>query len=117
MTLAPYLVDTCQRYKKGTRQFLQWLSSTASDVAPTEHLFYDELNDRNSDVTSGRLKGKARTQAKQPVRQVTYVLLASFRPLAHSITAAQLAIPSYIMAIMRDVIDSRKECAVFYKAQ
>ncbi|KAF2241563.1 hypothetical protein BU26DRAFT_525064 [Trematosphaeria pertusa] len=114
-----FLVDKYRRYKKDTDEFVQWLAETATKAASVDHLFVD-ASPEGVNTAPGRLKGKARIQAKQQSKQQNSasfrVPLKSFQELADSIVSAKVAVPANIFIILRDCISARKECAAFYGA-
>jgi hypothetical protein len=111
MPLSPQLVDTYRRYKKETDGIVSWLATTATKVGHVEHLFLTN--------GGGRLKGKARLDAKQrhPQQQTIQVPLRSPKQLAGVIGSTNLSVSKSILALLRDVIRARKECDAFYYAQ
>jgi hypothetical protein len=64
MGVAPVLVDTYRRYKKGTENFVQWLAETARGTGQADDVFKAGTKD-NVPSSGGRLKGKARMEAKK----------------------------------------------------
>lgn len=64
MGLAPALVDTYRKYKKGTENFVQWLAGTARATGTVEDVFLAHTQEKLP-TTGGRLKGKARKEAKK----------------------------------------------------
>ncbi|KAL1799870.1 hypothetical protein ACET3X_000212 [Alternaria dauci] len=119
MGLAPLLVDTYRKYKKGTNNFVQWLAETARATGTVN----DVLKDSRQDVvppTGGRLKGVARQQAKKAglthdptiTCQVTN---KSFLTLATAIAADKhTCVPPAVYNMLRAVTQGRKECANWY---
>ena len=64
MGLAPLLVDTYRKYKKGTNNFVQWLAETARATGTVNDVFKDSCQDVVP-PTGGRLKGVASKEAKK----------------------------------------------------
>lgn len=64
--LHPALISTYRRYKNDTNAIASWLASTARSVGfPTDNLSASGGKDKDKPGAGGRLKGKARTEAKK----------------------------------------------------
>lgn len=111
MELTHSLVDTYQRYKKGTENFVQWLSETARATGKVGMLFKPS--------GGGRLKGKARTDAKKAGQLTSHTMyqvhIGSFEDLAHAIVGSETySVPRSALLTLRAVIKGRKRCAAWY---
>jgi hypothetical protein len=119
MSSRPPLVDTYQRYKIGTKAFIQWLATTARATGKVEDVFTTSSAHEQTPTTGGRLKGKARKLAKQerskPVAKTYEVPLNGFPRLAKSVAAAaNVTVPTSMFTILRDIIRARKECVSWF---
>lgn len=120
MALSSDMVDTYRRYKKGTQSFVQWLAQTARSTGTVDKLFIPE---KSAGVpraaTGGRLKGKARKEAKDlAVRTPTTIVISvnQFCTLAKAIATSKkiTTISPAVFQALRAVIGQRKECAQWY---
>jgi hypothetical protein len=122
MSTPPPLVDTYQRYKIGTKAFIQWLATTARATGKVDDVFTTSGAQEQTPPTGGRLKGKARKLAKEekgkPVAKTYEVPLNHFPRLAKSVAAAaNVTVPSSMFTILRDVIRARKECVSWFSGK
>jgi hypothetical protein len=119
MVLAPHLIETYAEYKKGTDTFVQWLVETARATGTVGFLFKSGAKVAALAASAGgRLKGKARKQAKKeaptPVLETQKISINVFDQLAHAIASDKTAkVPSSMFDILRSVIRGRKECAAW----
>ncbi|CAN9098938.1 unnamed protein product [Alternaria alternata] len=119
MGLAPLLVDTYRKYKKGTNNFVQWLAETARATGTVNDVFKDSRQDVVP-PTGGRLKGAARKEAKKAGRTqnataTCQITTKSFLTLATAIAAdKRTSVPPEVFTTLRAVIRGRKDCAVWY---
>lgn len=113
MASAPALSDICCRYKKGTQQFVQWLAQAARSTGTVEHIFAPVQS-----IPKGRLKGKARKQAKQakPGNPMSYeVPIRSIIDLSKAVAQdPNIKIPRAVLTTLSAVIEGRKKCAEWY---
>lgn len=115
MGLPPLLVDTYRRYKKETEVFLNWLAPTARSTGAVDDIFAcNASEDAKLGGRARRPKGKDRKAPKQQPKEYK-IPLSTFARLANAIANAKnITIPRTMVAILRDVIRARKECAEFY---
>ena len=119
MGLAPLLVDTYHKYKKGTNNFVQWLAETARATGTVNDVFKDSRQDVVP-PTGGRLKGATRKEAKkagltQNATATCQITTKSFLALATAIAAdKRTCVPPEVFTTLRAVIRGRKDCAVWY---
>jgi hypothetical protein len=119
MGLAPLLVDTYRKYKKGTNNFVQWLTETARATGTVNDMFKDSRQDVVP-PTGGRLKGAARKEAKKAglthnTTATCQITTKSFLTLATAIAAdKRTCVPSAVFTTLHAVIQGRKDCAVWY---
>ncbi|KAF2274138.1 uncharacterized protein EI97DRAFT_444418 [Westerdykella ornata] len=99
MALSPLLYDTYRRYKAGTKKIVQWLASTARETGTVDDIFLR--------VGKGPT-GKSRSKEDPQVPVHTLSPKALLR-LADAVVTKGITIPHPILAILQDVIDSRKE--------
>jgi hypothetical protein len=120
MALTPHLLETYAEYKKGTDTFVQWLVETARATGTVGFLFKSGVKVAAPTAPAGgRLKGKARKQAKKeapnPVLETQKISINVFDQLAHAIANDKTAkVPPSIFDILRSVIRGRKECAKWF---
>jgi hypothetical protein len=120
MALTPHLLETYAEYKKGTDTFVQWLVETARATGTVGFLFKSGVKVAAPTAPAGgRLKGKARKQAKKeapkPVLETQKISINVFDQLAHAIANDKTAkVPPSIFDILRSVIRGRKECATWF---
>jgi hypothetical protein len=121
MVLAPHLIETYAEYKKGTDTFVQWFVETARATGTVAFLFESGVKVDTPAPTpaGGRLKGKARKQAKteapKPTLESQKISINVFAQLAHAIANDKTAkVPPSIFGILRSVIRGRKECATWF---
>lgn len=62
-----FLSSSYSRYKEDTTTFAKWLACTAQAVGYSEDSFTDRTNSGKLPPPTGRLKGKARKEAKMMV--------------------------------------------------
>jgi hypothetical protein len=118
MGLAPLLVDTYHKYKKGTNNFVQWLAETARATGTIDHVFKNGPKE-TIPASGGRLKGAARKQAKKAglmQNATTYQIpIKSFKILAEAIAmTGGVQVPASVFMTLRAVIRGRKGCASWY---
>ncbi|CAN9168213.1 unnamed protein product [Alternaria alternata] len=119
MGLAPLLVDTYRKYKKGTNNFVQWLAETARATGTVNDVFKNSCQDVVP-PTGGRLKGAARKEAKKArlthdATATCQITTKSFVTLATAISADKRAsVPPAVHTTLRAVIRGRKDCANWY---
>ena len=119
MGLAPLLVDTYRKYKKGTNNFVQWLTETARATGTVNDMFKDSRQDVVP-PTGGRLKGAARKEAKKAglthnTTATCQITTKSFLTLATAIAAdKRTCVPPAVFTTLHAVIQGRKDCAVWY---
>jgi len=118
MGLAPTLVDTYRRYKKGTDNFVQWLAETARDTGLVESVFKAGLKEQ-APAAGGRLKGKARKEAKKAGLTTNAakleVPIKAMVELAEAIvTTNKVEVPRSVLTTLGAVIRGRKDCATWY---
>jgi hypothetical protein len=120
MVLASHLIETYAEYKKGTDTFVQWLVETARATGTVGFLLKSGVTVAAPTAPAGgRLKGKARKQAKKeslkPVLETQKISINVFDQLAHAIANDKTAkVPPSIFGILRSVIRGRKECATWF---
>lgn len=109
MEASSILVDTYKRYKKGCAIFVSWMATTSAKYQNIDHLL----------IKGPRLKGKARTEARQADGSIRHakIPLSSFRDLAVILSKAGIKMSRDIEIILWDMIKARKECAAFYRYQ
>jgi hypothetical protein len=118
MGVAPVLVDTYRRYKKGTENFVQWLAETARGTGQADDVFKAGTKD-NVPSSGGRLKGKARMEAKKAglgSNMTRFVVpMKAMAGLAKAIVITKtVEVPHSVLATLGAVIRGRKDCATWY---
>lgn len=115
MGLSTLLVDTYRRYKRDTKAFAQWLGTAARSTGLVEHIFEDDCEPRVSNPARrrNRKNRKPRKQSKE-----YKIPVDSLIELAEAIRETDNSkVPRNIMNTLSDVIQSRKICAAWYRAQ
>ncbi|KAI1808824.1 hypothetical protein F4811DRAFT_548401 [Daldinia bambusicola] len=114
--LPPSLVSTYQQYKNDTDSVAGWLASTAKAVG---YLSKSLAQQQVPGGTNGRLKGKARAEAKKkqgssstkpaPASGNKYIIqISDFIPLAEFITSKpDIPVPNSLLDTLRRVIVAR----------
>ncbi|KAF2107898.1 hypothetical protein BDV96DRAFT_672734 [Lophiotrema nucula] len=114
MGLPSDLADTYQRYKRGTKHFVQWLAKTARSTGTVEELFIDKS--AGSDKSTKRSKGKNRNTTKKQPRSYE-IPLNNFVHLAKVVAAGTgIEVPAWSLVILRDTIRARRSCLDWYLA-
>ncbi|KAJ4247785.1 hypothetical protein NW762_012994 [Fusarium torreyae] len=111
------LVGAVQRYKEDTNSVAAWLASTAKLCGFRSDLHTTRYSNNENQKTSGRLKGKARTEAKNshvPTEKATTtkytVALDDFVPMAEFIAACRkpvISVPACFVSTLDRVIRVR----------
>ena len=117
MTRLPaFLFDNYKRYKEDTNRIAAWLVETAQQHG--HHI-------QGQPSTPGRLKGKARTQAREEAKTSwgtgttirIIVTVKEFTDLAESIANLKpsVKVPQFILSLIRSAISLRKHCATWFQ--
>ncbi|KAK8213821.1 hypothetical protein IWZ01DRAFT_549229 [Phyllosticta capitalensis] len=116
---ALFLRSSYQQYKEDTNLVASWLASTARSCGyPKDLLFGSNVQDTGS-KGPGRLKGKARKQAKQPGNEIgenskraPIIAIKDFIALAEFIVGKKkqvVEVPSYLAYTLDRAIRTRKD--------
>ncbi|KAK8254163.1 hypothetical protein IWZ00DRAFT_569271 [Phyllosticta capitalensis] len=114
-----FLRSSYQQYKEDTNLVASWLASTARSCGyPKDLLFGSNVQDTGS-KGPGRLKGKARKQAKQPGNEIgenskraPIIAIKDFIALAEFIVGKKkqvVEVPSYLAYTLDRAIRTRKD--------
>jgi hypothetical protein len=114
-TLPAFLFDTHKRYKADTNRVVTWLAETAQKCGLT-------LNTQpSSSRPSGRLKGKARKEARAAgtcdAKLSQIVTVKQFLDMAKLIATQKppVAVPDLILRLLRSAIDLRRRCSNWFQ--
>jgi hypothetical protein len=125
MSLPLSLTDSYKKYKKDTKTFTQWLASAATATGTVREIFETDATKAKKNAiprAGGRLKGKARKQAKQqneidnvPATTTFPVAVKDFVELAQAIVNHRATqVPDSTVRVLRDIIKARKSCATWF---
>ncbi|KAE9993616.1 hypothetical protein Vi05172_g7776 [Venturia inaequalis] len=116
-----FLSSSYSRYKEDTTTFAKWLACTAQAVGYSEDSFTDRTNSGKLAPPTGRLKGKARKEAKMMVgkesKEKTYtVSVRDFTKISRYIASHQpsLIVPPTIFHTLDRAISVRKAHTAWY---
>jgi hypothetical protein len=111
--LPPVLINSYQRYKEDTDSIAGWLASTAkANGYPQDLLFAEPVHDVKA-TSGGRLKGKARQQAKNaatsvaPTKTTHIIQIKDFIPLAEYVAGKSVTVPRSFDKTIQRVIAAR----------
>ncbi|KAH9207683.1 hypothetical protein DL95DRAFT_415434 [Leptodontidium sp. 2 PMI_412] len=123
--LPEHILETYTRYKDDTDAFATWLSNTARVCGYRGDNLVEEPANTKSAAFSGRLKGKARKEAKKKVTEPASNTTTKHRlPTRELLIQAELVashnkppvtVPLSIQIVLQRAITARKRCSTWFK--
>lgn len=105
------LSDAYRRYKDGTNRVITWLAIAAQKSSNDS-----TKKPPRSKKKSGAAKHKASSRAAKRPKQII-ALLSDLVPFATYVASQDIEVPVGIIDILRQVICTRKECALWYRSR